>query len=212
MLIIGAKGFAKEVLEIVHQNGTIDKLNFYDDVNEDLGDTLFDTFPILKSLEQAQSYFRETDDSFTLGVGGPAIRQLLYNKFVSLGGQPVSVISGLSDIGHYGVKIGEACTITAGVRITNDIVIGKGSLLNLNVTVGHDSTIGEFVEICPNVSISGNCEIGDFTFVGTGAIILPKIKIGKNVVIAAGAVVNKDVPDNVLIAGVPAVIKGTISK
>lgn len=32
MLIIGAKGFAKEVLEILHQNGETEDLCFYDDV------------------------------------------------------------------------------------------------------------------------------------------------------------------------------------
>ena len=36
---------------------------------------------------------------------------------------------------------------------------------------------------------------------GTGAIILPNVTIGKNSVVAAGAVVTKDVPDNVLVAG-----------
>ena len=35
MLIIGAKGFAKEVLEILHQNGQTENLCFYDDVNDD---------------------------------------------------------------------------------------------------------------------------------------------------------------------------------
>ena len=34
MLIIGAKGFAKEVLEILHQNGQTENLCFYDDVND----------------------------------------------------------------------------------------------------------------------------------------------------------------------------------
>ena len=80
-------------------------------------------------------------------------------------------------------------------------------MINLSCTIGHDSIIGEFVEICPNVSISGRCKIGDLVFIGTGATILPDIKIGKNSIIAAGSVVNKNVPDNVLVAGIPATIK-----
>jgi acetyltransferase-like isoleucine patch superfamily enzyme len=35
---------------------------------------------------------------------------------------------------------------------------------------------------------------------------LPKIKIGSNVVVGAGAVVTKDIPDNVVVAGVSAKI------
>ena len=36
--------------------------------------------------------------------------------------------------------------------------------------------------------------------------ILPGVTIGNNVVVAAGAVVTKNVPDNVLVGGIPAKI------
>lgn len=46
--------------------------------------------------------------------------------------------------------------------------------------------------------------IGDNVWIGGHAVINPGVTIGNNVVIAAGAVVTKDVPDNVVVAGVPA--------
>lgn len=46
--------------------------------------------------------------------------------------------------------------------------------------------------------------IGDNCYIGTGSTILGPIHIGDNVTIAAGAVVLKDVPDNCIVAGVPA--------
>ena len=48
--------------------------------------------------------------------------------------------------------------------------------------------------------------IGDDVWIGANALILPGVTIGSRVVIAAGAVVNKDVPDDVVVAGVPAKI------
>lgn len=51
-----------------------------------------------------------------------------------------------------------------------------------------------------------NFEIGDNCYIGVGATILGPIKIGNNVTIAAGAVVTKDIPDNCVVAGVPAQI------
>ena len=48
--------------------------------------------------------------------------------------------------------------------------------------------------------------VGDNCYVGTGATVLGPVRIGNNVTIAAGAVVTKDVPDNVVVAGVPAKI------
>lgn len=46
--------------------------------------------------------------------------------------------------------------------------------------------------------------IGDRVWIGGGAIINPGVTIGNDVVVAAGAVVTKDVPDAVIVAGVPA--------
>ena len=57
MLVIGAKGYAKEVLEIIKENNLLENLVFYDDVNSDIGDKVFDTFPILKNYEEAKNYF-----------------------------------------------------------------------------------------------------------------------------------------------------------
>ncbi|MDR0612130.1 MAG: sugar O-acetyltransferase [Dysgonamonadaceae bacterium] len=41
-------------------------------------------------------------------------------------------------------------------------------------------------------------------WLGAGAIVLPGVTVGENSVVAAGAVVSKDVPDNVIVGGVPA--------
>src|SRR5690625_6212434 len=41
-------------------------------------------------------------------------------------------------------------------------------------------------------------------WIGSNATILPGVTIGDNAVVAAGAVVTKDVPENTVVAGVPA--------
>ena len=50
----------------------------------------------------------------------------------------------------------------------------------------------------------GCIEIGDNVFIGADAKILYDVKVGDNVIIAAGALVNKDVPSNSVVGGVPA--------
>lgn len=210
MLIVGAKGFSKEVLEVLYQLNDIDNLVFYDDVNNNVPPKLFDKFPVLKSISEASSYFKTIDPRFTIGIGNPVLRKTLYDKFLSLGGEFTSTISPFAQIGNFGNVVGKGCNIMTGTVITNDIKIEKGVLVNLNCTIGHDSKIGEFVELSPGVHISGNCNIGNYCNIGTNATILPKIVIGNNVVVAAGAVVNSNIPDNCMVAGVPAVIKKEI--
>lgn len=206
MLVIGAKGFAKEVLEVIHQLNQLDNLVFYDDFNNDLPEKLFGQFTILKTIQEATNYFKTIDNRFTIGIGNPALRKQLYDKFTAIGGEFTSTISPNANIGYYGNKIEVGCNIMTGTVITSNIYIKKGSLINLNCTIGHDSTLGAFVELSPGVHISGNCTIGDYAVFGTNATILPKLKIGKNVIIGAGSVVTKDFPDNCLVVGVPAKI------
>ncbi|MNL81490.1 Galactoside O-acetyltransferase [compost metagenome] len=43
-------------------------------------------------------------------------------------------------------------------------------------------------------------------WLGAGAMIMPGVTIGENAIVSAGAVVTRDVPANVVVAGVPAKI------
>jgi len=204
MLIVGAKGFAKEILQYFHKKNLVNELVFYDDVSNDLPERLFNRFRIIRNLDEAKEYFAKVDNRFVLGVGNPKVRFDLQKRMELAGGHIVTVIVDSVEIGSYGVFIGEGSTIMGGTIITNDIIIGNSVLINLNCTVGHDSKIGNYCDLSPGVHVSGHVEIGDFSSLGTGAVLIPNVKIGRNCIIGAGSVVTKDIPDNSVAVGVPA--------
>lgn len=212
MIIIGAKGFAKEVLQLVYDNNSDQDIFFFDNINKATENKLYNKFTIIKSIDEVKHLFNSVKQSaFVLGIGSPLARKKMFTLFLELGGVPKTVIAKTVSIGGFDVLIGEGSTLMQGSIITNSISIGKGCLINLNCTIGHDSVLGDFVELSPNVNISGRCNIGELTSIGTNATILPDINIGKNCVIGAGTVVLKDVPDNSVVVGVPGKIIKTIN-
>lgn len=202
MIIVGAKGLAKEVLQIIEDNHQISDLLFFDDVNKNDSHSVYNTYSILRSDQEVKDHF-VTDNQFALGLGNPRLRQKLCARFEKLGGKLISVVDKTISIGNY-TEIYEGCTLMAGVKLSNGAKLGKGVLVYYDVIITHDVQIGDFVELSPGCKILGRGVVGDFVNVGAGAIILPDLKIGKSSVIGAGAVVTKDVPENSVVVGNPA--------
>lgn len=94
--------------------------------------------------------------------------------------------------------------------------IGKGTILGyggIGVVIHSKSVIGNNCVIAQHVTIGGGNShypglpiIGNNVHISHGAIVFGGIRIGNNVDIGANAVVNKPVPDNAIVAGVPAKI------
>lgn len=203
MLIVGAKGLAKELLQILQELGEDENLCFYDDVSSDLPKKLFKKYPILYNTEQIQSLLK-TDSRFTLGLGQPQLRKKLCQKFEDLGGKLISTISKEAYICQEDVSIGEGANLMSGVKISNGVSIGKALLAYYDVIITHDVNIGDYVELSPGCKLLGNVQVEDEVHIGSGAIILPKLKIGKGAIVGAGAIVTKDVKPGTIVIGNPA--------
>lgn len=109
------------------------------------------------------------------------------------------------------IDIPYECQIGRGLFLPhmNGIVINKNTTIGENCTILHQVTIGNnMFKSLDNVAI-----IGNNVQVGAGAKIVGPITIGDNVTIGANAVVVKNIDDNSVVGGVPAVtLSNKVSK
>lgn len=131
------------------------------------------------------------------------LERFLYNRGGKAGDKIAHFIKIISRVIYacdisYKAEISESCSFPhqgLGVVIGDKAKIGKNCIIRQNVTIG-----------AKGCNSCENPEIGDGCMIGAGAIILGGIKIGSNVQIGANAVVVDDVPDNVIVGGIPAKI------
>lgn len=104
----------------------------------------------------------------------------------------------------YGIQIPHTTQIDKGFYIGHFscIVVSRYAVIGKNVNISQGVTIGK----ANRGERAGAAIINDEVYIGPGAKIVGKVYIGKNSAIGANAVVTKDIPENAVVAGVPAKI------
>ena len=118
-----------------------------------------------------------------------------------------------SKIGAF-VEIQKNAKIGANVKVSSHTFICEGVTIEDNVFVGHNvSFINDKFprSTTPNGSLQTEADwqvvptlVKRGASIGTSSTILCGVTIGENAIVGAGSVVTKDVPPNVIVAGVPA--------
>ena len=101
------------------------------------------------------------------------------------------------------VEIATGCTIDRGS--IDDTIIGENTYLDNQIHIAHNVKIGSNCMIAGQVGFAGSSTIGDKVSIGGQAGVSGHLKIGNNVKIGGGSGVVKDVGDNQIVMGYPAV-------
>ncbi|MCL1936360.1 MAG: 2,3,4,5-tetrahydropyridine-2,6-dicarboxylate N-acetyltransferase [Defluviitaleaceae bacterium] len=130
---------------------------------------------------------------------------LLDTKYINARIEPGAII-------RDNVEIGDRAIIMMGAIINIGAIVGEETMIDMGAVLGGRATIGKKCHIGAGAVIAGVIEppsatpviIEDGVLVGANAVVIEGVRIGAGSIVAAGAVVIEDVPENVVVGGVPA--------
>ena len=190
VVILGAGGHAHVIADIIRAEGN-EVVAFLDDnlSQEDCAGPVSD-------------YVKYSDCEFVIGIGSGEVREKLSSLPLKwhTAVHPSAIISP-------SVKIGEGTVVMPLVVINARTKIGKHCIVNTGAIVEHDNVIGDYSHVSVNASLGGTVTLGKNVWVGIGSNIKNNCSVCSNVYLGAGSVVVKNINEDGVYFGNPAIKK-----
>lgn len=203
LVIIGAGGFGREVLDWARQSEACGRdwlvKGFIDD-NPRALDGGPAGAPLLGPIA---GHVPAPDEVFICAIGQVAAKRRCVKEVRRHGGVFTQVIHRTAVVGS-GVELGEGVILCPHSVVTSRARLGAFVAVNLHSTVAHDAVVGDWSQLHCHVDVTGGVVLGEGVLVGSHAAILPGVKIGAGAVVGAGSVVMRDVPAGTTVFGSPA--------
>ena len=198
ILIYGASGHARVLIDIIEQAGIHKIIGLVDDtgsVNNLMG------YHVANNIK---SYLDRGVKNGLVAIGDNWQRSKLVSKILDICDdfEFITAVHPSAKIAR-DVVIGNGSVVMAGSNVNPSTQIGNHCIVNTGSNVDHDCIINNFASLAPGVTLGGNVTVDVYSAVGLGSSVIQKVVIGAHTVIGAGSVVIKEISSCCIAYGNP---------
>jgi sugar O-acyltransferase (sialic acid O-acetyltransferase NeuD family) len=202
VIIVGAGGHGKVVLDILRAQG-VHKIVGFVDADASLAGSTVSGMAVIGPVNQLPKLRQQKVRGAIIAIGDNRVRMQYAGLLREQGFELINAIHPSASVSST-ARLGVNVVVAAQAAISTEARIEDSVIINTGAIVDHECVIGEGVHICPGVHLAGRVQVRSGAFVGIGANVIQCLLIGQNAIVGAGAVVISDVPDDVTAVGVPA--------
>lgn len=203
IIVIGSSGHAKEVIDIIEQDGRFNILGLIDTYKKP-GEVVLG-YKVLGEIEALSGICEKFKSvNFAIAIGDNNLREEIVSKVENLVPKAKfpSIIHPFSSVAS-SARLGLGVVVMPGVSINAQSSVGNFCILNTNSSIDHDSKMDDYSSLAPGVSMGGGSELGRGSAACIGSIISHKVKIGACVVLGAGSLALCDLSGEAVYVGSP---------
>jgi sugar O-acyltransferase (sialic acid O-acetyltransferase NeuD family) len=194
VVIFGAGGHGKTLIELIRASGGLEPVGVIDDSAEE-SDVL--GVPVIGTRHDLASIRSDGIALAVNAIGGITNMtvRVEVSDLLNASGFLMPVLIHPSAVVETSAKIGPGSQILAHSYVGSDAILADGVIVNTGAVVSHDCVIGSHANISPGCLLASGVRVGSRTLIGMGVTTYLGVEIGSNARVGNGVNVNADVPD-----------------
>ncbi|MDB5304818.1 MAG: sugar O-acyltransferase, sialic acid O-acetyltransferase NeuD family [Phycisphaerales bacterium] len=202
LIIIGAGGHGKVVLDVLRAAGLYKPVGFVD-ADTSLAGTEVGGLPVVGPVNTLPRLRQQRVKRAIIAIGDNRTRVRYAVLLREQGFELVNAIHPAASVSSSAV-LGVNVVIAAQAAVCTEARLADSVIINTGALVDHECVIAEGVHVAPGVCLAGRVRVGTCAFVGIGANLIQCLSVGEHATIGAGAAVIEDIPAYATAVGVPA--------